>query len=242
MYTRMRITMILLIALLGFPLLATGAVLFVDDLEEDTIGEAPKKWEHLEFAAGNTPITVVQDPTNPGNKVVETTGIGIYIPKVAGRENWRDYYWEFDWMWENDSYVGTIYRVEGAEAHYHGSRRVGAVDVKIYTRKDGTWAEIATGQYPNENNVWYKHQLIIKGDKHEIRFKKSDDETPFGESDPVVEVTDGTFSSGPVGIMGITEGAAYYDNIIVYEEPADLTTAVSPSGKLAQTWGSIKRQ
>ena len=84
-----------------------------------------------------TKITVEKDPTNPNNNVAKTTGITLYIPKVAGRENWSDYVWDFDWMWENDSYVGTIYRAEDAEAHFHGSRRQGASDVNIYTRKAG---------------------------------------------------------------------------------------------------------
>ena len=39
----------------------------------------------------------------------------------------------FDWIWTNNSLVGTIYRVEGrlkgAESHCHGSRRTGAVDI-----------------------------------------------------------------------------------------------------------------
>ena len=50
----------------------------------------------------------------------------------------------------SDSFVGTIYRIEGglkgAEALYHGSRRTGAVDIHIYTRKAGGWNRIAGGR------------------------------------------------------------------------------------------------
>ena len=77
---------------------------------------------------------------------------------------------------ENDSFVGTIYRVEGglkgAESHFHGSRRTGAVNIQIYTRKAGAWALLGTGQFPNENNVWYTHRLVMKGGQHQIYLRK----------------------------------------------------------------------
>ena len=173
--------------------------------------------------------------------MAKTVGIGLYIPVVAGRENWSDYYWEFDWLWENDSYVGTIYRVEDAEAHFHGTRRVsGECEcIKIYTRSAGSWAQIASGDYPTELNKWYKYQLLIKGAKHEIRMKESDDGMPFDELKPVVEVEDDTFKKGPVGMMGITTGVCYFDNMTVYENPGDIL-AVSPKGKITLIWGLIK--
>ena len=220
----------------------SGKVLFVDDFEKDEIGKEPSNWEHLNFASGNSTITIAQDPQNPQNKVAKTTGIGLYIPKASGRENWSDYIWDFDWMWENDSYVGTIYRVEDAEAHYHASRRQGATDVKIYTRKAGNWTEIATGQYPNKNNVWYSHRLIINGKKHEIYLKERDDDTPFENLKPIVETEDDTFKKGPVGMMGITTGVSYFDNMVVVETLEDLKRlqAVEHRGKLTTTWGRIK--
>jgi hypothetical protein len=145
-------------------------------------------------------------------------------------------------MWENDDFVGTIYRVEGAEAHYHGSRRTGAVEIHIYTRSGGNWANIVAGQYPNENGVWYKHRLVIMGDRHEIYLKERDDETPFENLDPVVEANDDSFKKGPVGMMGITSGVSYFDNMVVVENLDDLSKmqAVDRIGKLTITWGQIK--
>jgi len=227
--------------------LASGKVLFVDDFEKDEVGKEPSNWEHLNFASGNSKITIEKGPQDPQNKVAKTTGIGLYIPKADGRDNWSDYIWDFDWMWENDSYVGTVYRVEGAEAHYHGSRRVGNSPIQIYTRKDGAWAAIATGQYPNENNVWYSHRLILKGDKHEIYLKERSDELPppdwHLELDPVVEVDNDMFKKGPVGMMGITSGVSYFDNMVVVESLEDLKRlqAVGHLGKLTNTWGRIKQ-
>ena len=222
--------------------MASGKVLFIDDFENDDIGEEPSNWEHLNFASGNSVITIAEDPQDPRNKVAKTTGIGLYIPKADGRKNWSDYIWEFDWMWENDSFVGTIYRVEDAEAHFHASRRTGAVDVQIYTRKAGNWALIASGQYPNENGVWYTHRLVMMGTKHEIYLKKRDSDTSFEGLVPVVEADDDTFKSGPVGMMGITTGVSYFDNMVVVETSQDLENleAVDYHGKLATIWGRIK--
>ena len=59
---------------------------------------------------------------------------------------------------------------------------------------------------------------------------------------PVLAVEDATFKSGPVGMMGITGGVSYFDNMVVVESVADIDRLrpVSPRSKLAATWGSIK--
>jgi hypothetical protein len=235
--------LLLVLAFSAFCGVASGKVLFVDDFEKDKVGEEPSNWEQLDFAAGNSTITIAKDPQDPQNNVAKTIGIGLYIPKADGRENWSDYIWDFDWLWENDSYVGTVYRVEDAEAHFHGSRRQGATDIKIYTRKAGAWAEIATGQYPNENNVWYSHRLIMNGNKHEIYVKERDDETPFENLKPVVETENDMFKKGPVGMMGITAGVSYFDNMVLVENLEDLKRlqAVNHRNKLTAIWGRIKK-
>jgi len=226
-------------------------VLFVDDFEDSPVGKSPQKWEHLEFGPGNKEITVEKDPTNAKNKVVKTTGIGLYIPKASGREDWKDYIWDFDWMWENDSFVGTIYRVEGglkgAESHYHVSRRTGGKEIHIYTRKAGGWNRVAGGSMDNKSKVWYTHRLIIKGAKHQIYMRERGKVPPPPDwhlkEKPVVEADNDMFKSGPVGMMGITTGASYYDNIVVAENINDIaaaSTPVSSQGKLTSVWGAIK--
>ena len=238
--TRIKLILLSTILVLAAYVFANADILFVDDFEKDEIGKEPSKWEHFDFFGGNSHFTIEKDPTDSKNKLVKTTGIGQYVPNVAGRENWGDYIWDFDWIWENDSFVGTLYRIEDADNCFHFSRRTGGTDFQIYACQ-GTWGgAIVTSQYPNELNVWYSHRLVLKGSKHEIYLKERNDSTPFEELEPVIEVDDDTFKNGPVGIMGITSGLAYYDNIVVYESPADLTD-VSPAGKLAQIWGKIKK-
>lgn len=235
---------LLSLAFLVFCGIANGKVLFTDDFEDDEVGAEPSNWEQLDFAKGNSKIFVVEDPQNPQNNVAKTTALGLYIPIVSGRENWSDYIWEFDWMWENDDHVGTIYRVEGVEAHYHASRRKAGEDVNIYTRKDGSWTQIATEKYTSEVGIWYTHRLVLAGNSHELYLKPRDDDTPFEELQPVVKLDDGTFKTGPVGMMGITAGVSYFDNMVVAETIGDLKNiqAVDGRGKLTTVWGQIKNQ
>jgi len=49
--------------------------------------------------------------------------------------------------------------------------------------------------------------------------------------------TDGSFETGKFGLYGLI----YVDNVVIGETPADLVIAVGSQGKLAATWGGIKR-
>ena len=245
-----RTTLMSILLVLTVSAFANAEILFVDDFEADSVGDEPAKWEKLDFASGNSVITVDEDPTDAKNKVAKTTGIGLYLPKADGREEWRDYIWDFDWMWLNDSFVGTIYRVEGglkgAESHFHGSRRTGNVNVQVYTRKAGGWNLVGTGQFPNEAEVWYHHRLVLKGGTHQIYLQKRGKEPPASDwhvrEKPIVEADNDEFKTGPVGMMGITTGTSYFDNMVVVETVADIDKIrpVSAHGRLTTTWAAIK--
>ena len=82
----------------------------------------------------------------------------------------------------------------------------------------------------------------MMGSKHKIYLKERDTDTSFENLPPVVEADDDAFKSGPVGMMGITNGVSYFDNMVVVETPQDLENleAVDHHGKLTATWGRIK--
>jgi len=245
------LTLLSIIFLLIAFAFANAEVLFVDDFGDDDVGDEPSNWEHFEFFGGKATFTVEQDPTDNNNKVVKTTGIGQYVPDVAGRENWSDYIWDFDWMWENDSFVGTLYRIEDPGHCFHFSRRQGGVNLGIWACKDAWGGAIVTSQYPNEINVWYSHRLVLTGSKHEVYLKErgkqlGDELLPVDwhlDMKPAIEVDDDTYMKGSVGMMGITSGVSYFDNIVVAETVQDLERlrAVDHHGKLTTTWGSLKR-
>ena len=246
--TRIKLILLSTILVLAAYVFANADILFVDDFEKDEIGEEPSKWEHFDFFGGNSHFTIEKDPTDSKNKLVKTTGIGQYVPNVAGRENWSDYIWDFDWIWENDSFVGILYRIEDADNCFHASRRTGGTDFQIYACKGAWGGALVTSQYPNELNVWYSHRLVLKGSKHEIYLKERSEELPppdwHLELEPVVELDDDTFKKGPVGMMGITSGVSYFDNMVVVESLQDLQKLrpVDHRGKLTTTWSFIKKQ
>ena len=84
---------------------------------------------------------------------------------------------------------------------------------------------------------------ISYADEQAVRFFRShDDDTPSDNLAPVVKADDDTFKSGPVGMMGITNGVSYFDNMVLVESIQDLERlgAVDYRGKLASMWGKIK--
>jgi hypothetical protein len=74
------------------------------------------------------------------------------------------------------------------------------------------------------------------------KVKERDDDTPFEKLKPVVGVENDMFKKGPVGMMGITTGVSYFDNMVVVETLEDLKRlqAVDHLRKLTITWGRIK--
>jgi hypothetical protein len=226
--------------LMGFSVSALGKILFEDDFEADDIGDEPALWNPVPGSI----VQVVEDPDDRDNKVLnqnwEANGLGCVTP--AGWEDqdfWRDYVWEFDWMWDQDTYQGTAHRYQDAGGYYHSSRREGGGNFITYMW-NGNFNELQAGPWQSVAGVWYRMQSSDIGDEHIIKGKERDDETPFDELDPIISVEDDTYPEGPIGLFG---GAGlYWDNIIVYEPGTDIEAAklVRPAGKLATTWGKIK--
>lgn len=59
-----------------------------------------------------------------------------------------------------------------------------------------------------------------------------------------METGNDMFKKGPVGMIGITIGVSYFDNIVLVETLEDLKRlqAVDYLGKLTTNWGQIKKQ
>jgi len=213
--------------------------LFSDDFEQDVVGEEPSKWEARE---GVHVARVIEDPADPGNKIFEMTNRlngsdeGRYY--VAGDASWTDYIFEWDWMQFEDGYRGMIFRYQDRDNFYIVDRRLGGVEIQLYSRVEGAWVLLASGEYPNEVGVWYRCRFEAMGDTLTFKIKAQDDGTSFSDIAPLLEGTDGSFSLGGVA----TGGAAYIDNVVAGETEGDLAsaTAVKPIDKLASTWGEMK--
>lgn len=226
---------------LSLSLMFSGQVfskqLFWDDFEQDAVGEEPSQWE---VGDGNTDAQVIKDPDNPGNNVFEATdridGGKTGRHYIIGDDSWTDYIVEWDWLFFQDEYWGVAFRYQEPENYYLVDRRQGGTAINFYSRKNGSWAEMKGGTYPNELNVWYRCRLDIMGEQFSFKIKELEDDTPFSEIDPILEASDAEFDSGGVSNAGIS----YIDNIVVGETDSDLVMSVEAADKLSICWGELK--
>jgi len=230
-------------ALLVFGGVASGATLFSDDLEGDAVGDAPGNFEMYDHVAntGDFVLEIEEDPAGESGKVIHTFNYALWIPKAGGRDEWSNFVWEWDWMWANTGeFPGTAFRITEAD-YYHFSPRGDNVSIGFWYY-NGDWNQVgALANYDFQTNIWNRYQVTANGDVLSIKIKRRDDTTPFSEIDPVLAVTDASLEKGPLSACGANTDA-WVDNIIVGETEADMTFPVEPMGKLASTWGTIKKQ
>ena len=226
---------------IGVVMQASAELLFHDDFEKDKVGAEPSKWEVGHD--GSTTAKVVADPKKASNKVLLTAdkasnasrhdvGGSIYVVGDAG---WGDYVAEWDMMFPDDFYMGVVFRFQDGEKFYLSDRRQGGRDYHFYKRQGG-WAQVQAGMVENEPEVWYRAQLILKGDKFTFKLKERKDNRSFDKIDPATEGGDGTFKTGRFGNYGLV----YIDNIFIGDSVEDLVLPVEPQDKLSTTWGAIK--
>ena len=232
-----------IMASLVFGGVASGATLFRDDFEGDTVGNAPGNFEMYDHAAntGDFLLEIEEDPAGESGKVAHTFNYALWIPKAAGRDEWSDFIWEWDWMWaRTGEYPGTAFRITGAD-YYHFSPRADNVNIGFWYY-NGAWNQVgALVQYDFQTNIWNRYQVIANGNEISIKIKRRDDPAPFSEIDPLLAVTDNNLEKGPLSACG-TNTDAWVDNLIVGETEADMTFPVESIGKLASKWGAIKEQ
>jgi hypothetical protein len=202
------------------PRAAPGEVLFQEDFEEYDVGSEPDRWTYDATAEVPNIGFVDVDPLDPDNQVF--TGFGGY--QADNGALFDDFVAQWDWLFEdlarNDSFG---FRVQGPNGHYQLSRRVGGVDWHIY-RFDGAWSVIGMSFFEVEANKWYRIRLIVDGGEFLVKVKERDDETPFDDLDPLLEVIDDAFEEG-------TFSTSYWgpvDNVIIAESEEDIDALENP--------------
>jgi len=215
---------------LNFAQIAFGGILFQDDFEGEQIGEEPSKWEYDPGGEVADIAQIMEDPVE-GDKCLGN--FGGYV--VENSKEWVDYIVEFDWMFSqagrNESMA---FRYQDASNFYQLSKRADDQTISIYMYNGG-WNLVGTGAFPVEANVWYRTQLNVAGSDFTVKMKAKEDETPFSDIEPVLEVEDNTFDKGGFS-------TAYYgpiDDVIIAESEADIL-AVEPKYKAVTTWGNLK--
>ena len=239
----MRAIIVTLLMFMLLSSLAFAAQFYASDFESDTIGKPPAGWE-IGFE-GATEATVIKDPLNPGNKVFSHSDLAEDQSRhdvggaiwVVGEEDWKNYIVEYDAYFPTDFYMGTLVRFQDGDAFYLFDRRIGGPTFDFW-RQQGGWTNFAAGAaFDAQPENWYRFRIIAEDDNFQAYAKEIDDDTPFADMDPLLEGTDATYETGKFGLYGLI----YVDNVVIGETEGDLTIAVEPAGKLATTWGDMKR-
>ena len=193
-------------------------VLFQDDFEGDAVGDEPQKWEYDPDSEVTDIGQVLADPLDPDNQVL--TDYGGYLADNGAE--YANFVAEWDWMFYLDdgrnNSVG--FRVQGPDGNYQLSRRGGGFDWNLYAY-DGGWTVIDSNIFQTEIDTWYRVQLSALGEDFVVRAKEKEDETPFGDLDPILDVSDDTFESGFFS-------TSYYgpiDNVIIADTEQDIIDA-----------------
>lgn len=108
----------------------------------------------------------------------------------------------------------------------------------------GTWNEYidlrAEIPFPVQTKTWYSLALLAKGFDFQLYMKKQGEL----EFQKVSEWSDAKklHQKGTLGFHTNQLQHYFIDNVFVYSSPGEVNLAVEPQGKLAVTWGRLKRQ
>lgn len=190
-------------------------ILFEDDFEDHDVGAEPEGWEYDPSSEVTNVGQVTEDPFDPDNLVF--TDYGGY--RADDGAEYVDFVAEWDWMFYlDDSRNNSVgFHVQGPSAHYQLSRRGGGLEWHIYMF-NGSWNLIGSVEFPTEIDKWYRVQLSVMEGEFIVKAKEKDDETPFEDLDPILEIFDDTFDTGAFS----TSYWGPIDNVIIAETEDDL--------------------
>ena len=215
-----------------------GDTIFQDDFEDDKLGEPPDRWIGCPEEG-----PVAEDPEDSSNKVMFLKGgADADCAVIADTDDLSEYTAEWDWLWTDGGKCHSFsIHWQGRGEYYHFSRRTDGISWGIWARTGGAWpGPFVNGAYAWELSKWYRLQVNVSGSDISGKIKERDDGTPFDEIEPFIEMrgNDDRFDKGK---FGPNEGwsGAYIDNVLIYI--GEFSKAVERDGKLASTWGEVKR-
>ena len=217
-------------------------ILFQDDFESGEIDDA--KWDAMTtwMIKDNT-----DGPDSLGKSVLEMQGGGVGLTVEEFPEEY-DYYADFKAM--QNGLTGFVFHgTDGNNIYMHQVSTDGSghtpQHIRWHRRVNGGWAA-EPGAFEDgvdrKQDVWYRVKFEVRSGHN---FKAYIGPVG-GEPDKLSLVSEWTdsqkaFSSGKIGfrMSGAEQGS--YDNIYVVS-PDFNPTPVEPQGKIAVTWGDLKRQ
>lgn len=221
--------------------------LYGSNFQNETLGKVPVGWE--KGFEGIGVASVVKDPKDslnkvlassdqPANKARHDVGGSIY---VVGSPDWTDYIIQYDAYFPEEYYMGVLFRFVEGNSFYLFDRRSGgeAGNFDFWMRQGGGWVGLQrAGRFPTQIEKWYRFRIVVKGDKFDAYAAEMNDKTPFADMKPFLSGSNGTYKKGKFGLYGLV----YVDNVIIGESEADMALPVEPRGKVATSWGSLKKR
>lgn len=218
-------------------------ILFSDDFEAGSIDaakwDAPAAWQVIDNADG---VAVL------GAYVLDCPG-GEEALGVMELPEEYDYYAEFNSV---NGLTGFIFQAQDTANLYMNQI---SVTGSAHTPNHVRWHSKVAGGYAadplafedgvdREQGVWYRVKFEVRGASFSVYL--GDAGAAMDDLSLVSTWThpDESFTSGKIGIRMSGSEHAMYDNIIVVtpgSNPDGNATAVDHHGKVAQTWGALKR-
>jgi len=155
-----------------------------------------------------------------------------------GSEDWTDYTFEAKTTVTEGKYTYWMVRVQLDPLSYYTFERSHSNSATIWRRDKGQHTKLMAGpalkQGHLETHIW---KMEVKGDQISV----------FLDDELLVEAKDNTYKKGTVGFGGHSLDSATGKNVILFDDvsvngpgiPESLS--VSPCGKLALTWGEMKK-
>jgi hypothetical protein len=221
---------------------AFAEILFIDDFETGGIDAA--KWD----AAAAWQVIDADGPGLLGSFVLDCPGGEEALSVMEFPEEY-DYYADFNSV---NGLTGFIFQAQDTANLYMNQV---SVTGSAHTPNHIRWHSKVAGGYAadplafadgvdREMGVWYRVKFEVRGASFSAYL--GDAGAGMNDLSLVSEWThaDESFTSGKIGIRMSGSEHAMYDNITVVtpgSDPAGDGAAVDHHGKLAQTWGAIKK-
>jgi len=233
---------------LVFGAVALGAaadILFIEDFENDInpdIWNAPNTWSVVDPGA----------VAGLGAGVLDITGGEVGL---TNRSDFGDFVLEADFKAGPETKItGFVLRAQNADNDFYmhqistdGSGHT-PNNVRWHWKVGGTWN---VEPIPFEGgaiippDVWYHARFIVTGADFEVYVVPKADEgvadmALLGSWTDDKNGGDPFYNEGAIGFRSSGSEDMQFDNVIIADSLADITTTVDPRGKLASTWGALK--
>ncbi len=147
-----------------------------------------------------------------GDNVFQHVG-GSYVgavTSIVGSASWDNYVFQFNVMKSSGTYFNVFFRyVDGSNHYMLEGGACGGACIKLWKKVGGgNYTLLSENSQLTVNDAWYHYRIILDGPSIQVWIDSEND------SVKVIDIIDGSFSTGKVGIGGYSS-TVYFDNVIV---------------------------